>query len=53
MHPQVIGRGHRMLMLEELLDRISASGDIEFKTIGEVAADWRARNPLVTGANQA
>ena len=47
MHPQVIGRGHRMLMLEELLDRIAAIHGVEFTTIGEVAADWRERNPLL------
>jgi hypothetical protein len=46
MHPQVIGRGHRILMLEELLDRIAAVDGIEFTTLGEVAATWRERNPL-------
>ena len=34
MHPQVIGRGHRMLMLEELLDRIAAVDGVEFTTHG-------------------
>jgi peptidoglycan/xylan/chitin deacetylase (PgdA/CDA1 family) len=46
MHPQVIGRGHRLLMLEELLDRIAAVDGVEFATMGEVAEGWRARNPL-------
>jgi peptidoglycan/xylan/chitin deacetylase (PgdA/CDA1 family) len=46
MHPQVIGRGHRMLMLEELIDRIAAVPGVAFTTIGEVAAGWRERNPL-------
>jgi peptidoglycan/xylan/chitin deacetylase (PgdA/CDA1 family) len=46
MHPQVIGRGHRMLMLEELIDRIAAVDGVEFKTLGEVATAWRQRNPL-------
>ena len=46
MHPQVIGRGHRMLMLEELLDRIAAVDGVEFRTLGEVASAWRASNPL-------
>ena len=39
MHPQVIGRGHRMLMLEELLDRIAAVDDVEFTTVSEVVSD--------------
>jgi peptidoglycan/xylan/chitin deacetylase (PgdA/CDA1 family) len=46
MHPQVIGRGHRMLMLEELIDRIAAVDGVEFRTLGEVAVAWRERNPL-------
>ncbi|GLU50508.1 polysaccharide deacetylase family protein [Nocardiopsis ansamitocini] len=35
-HPQVIGRGHRLLRLEEWLDRISAH-DVEFRTVAEIA----------------
>ncbi|MBB4931308.1 peptidoglycan/xylan/chitin deacetylase (PgdA/CDA1 family) [Lipingzhangella halophila] len=35
-HPQVIGRGHRLLRLEEWLDRITAYG-VEFATVGAVA----------------
>jgi peptidoglycan/xylan/chitin deacetylase (PgdA/CDA1 family) len=45
MHPQVIGRGHRLLMLEELIDRITAVDGVEFTTMGEVASEWRERNP--------
>jgi peptidoglycan/xylan/chitin deacetylase (PgdA/CDA1 family) len=47
MHPQVIGRGHRMLMLEELLDRIAEAGGVEFTTLGEVASRFRESHPLV------
>ena len=46
LHPQVIGRGHRMLMLEELVDRIAAVEGVELTTLSEVAESWRARNPL-------
>jgi hypothetical protein len=42
----VIGRGHRLLMLEQLLDRIGAVEGVEFTTLGEVATAWRERNPL-------
>jgi peptidoglycan-N-acetylglucosamine deacetylase len=36
MHPQVIGRGHRMAMLQELVDHCAASG-ARFAEMGEVA----------------
>lgn len=50
MHPQVIGRGHRMLMLEQLLDRFAEVASIEFVTLGEVAEAWRQSNPLGDGS---
>jgi peptidoglycan/xylan/chitin deacetylase (PgdA/CDA1 family) len=45
MHPQVIGRGHRMTMLEELIDEMKRPGVI-FETIGEYAEQWRGENAL-------
>lgn len=52
MHPQIIGRGHRLLMLESLLDEMMEQG-ATFVTLGEAAADWKAAQPLpaeVTGS---
>ncbi len=46
MHPQVIGRGHRMLMLERLIEHMRAQTSVRFGTMGEYAGEWRARNPL-------
>ncbi len=46
MHPQVIGRGHRMLMLERLLQHISAHEGVVFETIGQYVDTWKAANPL-------
>ena len=46
MHPQVIGRGHRMLMLERLIDHISNHSDIAFMTMAEAADHWRMEHPL-------
>lgn len=37
MHPQVIGRGHRMAMLEQFIEHCRARGDVVFRTLGEVA----------------
>ncbi len=46
MHPQVIGRGHRMLMLERLLQHMSDHDGVVFETISESADRWKAANPL-------
>lgn len=42
MHPQVIGRGHRMLMLERLITFIQEHPGVQFASLGEAAAGWRA-----------
>ncbi len=45
MHPQVIGRGHRLLMLEKLILYMRES-DVNFTTMGEFVQKWRAGNPF-------
>lgn len=42
MHPQIIGRGPRLLMLEQLIDHMAASG-ARFDTCAGLAASWRDR----------
>jgi peptidoglycan/xylan/chitin deacetylase (PgdA/CDA1 family) len=42
MHPQVIGRGHRLLMLEELIRNIKAYDGVVFARMGEAAEQFRA-----------
>jgi len=44
-HPQVIGRGHRLLALERWLDRLSDLG-VTFARMDEVAAAFRAGRAL-------
>jgi peptidoglycan/xylan/chitin deacetylase (PgdA/CDA1 family) len=39
MHPQVIGRGPRMAMLDGLVAHMRAAGDVRFSTLGGVAAE--------------
>lgn len=39
-HPQIIGRGPRIRMLERLIDHMAAQGT-SFKTCATTAADWR------------
>ena len=60
LHPQSIGRGNRMLMLERLLDYFAGHDDVRFASMHDYAARWRQENPLaswkaahpdLTGAN--
>jgi peptidoglycan/xylan/chitin deacetylase (PgdA/CDA1 family) len=46
MHPQVIGRGHRLLMLERLVRHIRSHRGVRFATMAETASEWRRSNPL-------
>lgn len=41
MHPQVIGRGSRLAMLEKLLDEMGQRSDIDFIPLYEIARHWR------------
>ncbi len=48
LHPQTIGRGNRMLMLERLLAYFSAGDDVRFDTMHNYASRWKAANPRAT-----
>ncbi len=39
MHPQVIGRGHRVAMLERFVAHCFAQGDVRFARMGDVVAE--------------
>jgi len=41
MHPQVIGRGSRMMMLERLIDHMAACEGVVFETMETVARRWK------------
>ena len=43
MHPEVVGRGHRLLALERLIGEMRERADVWFATHGQVAALVRAR----------
>jgi peptidoglycan/xylan/chitin deacetylase (PgdA/CDA1 family) len=45
MHPECIGRGHRVVRLEGLVEHIAASG-AAFESLGDVARRWAGANPL-------
>lgn len=48
MHPQVIGRGHRLLMLERLVDYFAGHEGVRFTTLAEAAEAFR--QTAVTGS---
>lgn len=45
-HPQVIGRGHRLMMLERLIEAIRQKDGIVFGRLDEYSDRWRQANPL-------
>jgi peptidoglycan/xylan/chitin deacetylase (PgdA/CDA1 family) len=46
LHPQVIGRGHRLTMLAEFIDRVRSHHDVVFANMGAYASVWKAANPM-------
>jgi peptidoglycan/xylan/chitin deacetylase (PgdA/CDA1 family) len=46
MHPQAIGRGHRLVMVERLIEAAKALDGVVFERLGDYAARWRAEHPL-------
>jgi hypothetical protein len=45
MHPQAIGRGHRMGMVERLIQHLTA-GRARFEPLIDYARRWRQANPV-------
>jgi peptidoglycan/xylan/chitin deacetylase (PgdA/CDA1 family) len=43
MHPQLIGRYHRLKMVEKLIQTIAGYSHVWFTTCTEIATDWRNR----------
>jgi peptidoglycan/xylan/chitin deacetylase (PgdA/CDA1 family) len=46
MHPQVIGRGHRLLMLNRLVEHMKERAGGRFSTMADVAHEWKRKHPL-------
>ena len=42
MHPQAIGRGHRLVMVERLIEAAKPLDGAAFERLGDYAARWRA-----------
>lgn len=50
MHPQVIGRGHRLLMLNRLVEHMKERTGVSFRTMADVAREWKRGHPLERAA---
>ncbi len=46
MHPQAIGRGHRLVMVERLIEAAKALDGVVFEPLADYAERWRAAHPL-------
>lgn len=46
MHPEVIGRGRSMRMLEGLIEYMKGKAGVEFKPMKDIATEFRSANPL-------
>ncbi len=46
MHPQIIGRFHRLQLLEELIEKMASHPGVWFTTCIEAVKDWRGRFPI-------
>lgn len=42
MHPQVMGRGHRLMMLERFIEHMMTHSDVRFMRMGDYAREWAA-----------
>jgi peptidoglycan/xylan/chitin deacetylase (PgdA/CDA1 family) len=46
LHPQVIGRGNRLKMLEDLIAYMKSKSGVTFERMGDYAERWKAANSL-------
>jgi peptidoglycan/xylan/chitin deacetylase (PgdA/CDA1 family) len=46
LHPQSIGRGHRLAMVEQLIQHMASKEGVVFEPMGTYADRWKADNPL-------
>jgi hypothetical protein len=49
-HPHVIGRGHRMMMLERLIKKLAAGGAV-FMTMEQAMKEWLSRQEASKAAD--
>jgi hypothetical protein len=45
-HPQVIGRGGRMQILEDMIEHAKALDGVRFSTVRDAVRGWASANPF-------
>jgi peptidoglycan/xylan/chitin deacetylase (PgdA/CDA1 family) len=50
MHPQVIGRGHRVLMLERFIKDLKSHEGVKFSTMSDFVERWKTAHPFTESA---
>jgi peptidoglycan/xylan/chitin deacetylase (PgdA/CDA1 family) len=45
LHSQVIGRGHRLMMLDQLIQHMQGAGNVRFETVTDYMTRWKALHP--------
>jgi peptidoglycan/xylan/chitin deacetylase (PgdA/CDA1 family) len=50
MHPQIIGRHHRLRMLERMIQHITRHEGIWIAQMGEIADEFRRRQETAAGS---
>lgn len=52
LHPVVIGRGQRILVLQRLIEHFRNAGGVAFRTVAGFAEEWSGANPLAAWAKE-
>jgi peptidoglycan/xylan/chitin deacetylase (PgdA/CDA1 family) len=46
LHPEIIGRGHRLLAVERTLEHIRSQAEIMVEPVSDYVTRWKAENPI-------
>jgi peptidoglycan/xylan/chitin deacetylase (PgdA/CDA1 family) len=52
MHPEIIGKGHRIMLLERLVDWMADQEGVAFARLGDVADQWRGQQGGAPGTGR-
>jgi hypothetical protein len=52
MHPEIIGKGHRIMLLERLIDWMADHEGVEFARLGDAADQWRGQQGGAPGTGR-
>ncbi|HET7056109.1 MAG TPA: hypothetical protein VFI12_06575, partial [Thermomicrobiales bacterium] len=52
MHPEIIGKGHRIMLLERLVDWMADHEGVAFARLGDAADQWRGQQGGAPGTER-